>query len=97
MQEEQRRDGSSDDCILVLSDEESMQMETPATPVAPRTPGAELDPCLPNWAGPFHVEDTEDGPCQRHTCQLQSGSALQSKDYQESPHRLLLAGSQGCV
>lgn len=97
MQEEQHVDESSDDCIIVSSDEESMQMETPMTPLAPLTPGAELDPCLPNWSGPFHVEDTEDSPCQQDTCELDSGSALQSGDYQEYPHPLSLAGFPGCV
>lgn len=98
MQEEQRADGSSDDCIIVSSDEESMQMEAPITPLAPLTPGAELDPGLPNWSGPFHVEeDTEDSHCQQATCQLDSVGAVQSRDCQEYPPALSLAGFPGCV
>lgn len=76
MQEEQHADDSSEDCIIVSSDEESMQMEAP---VAPLTPGAELDLCLPNWSGPFHVEDTEDHDCQQDTYELDSDGALHSR------------------
>lgn len=93
MQEEQRADGSSDDCIIVSSDEEWMQMEAPITPLAPLTPGAELDPGLANWSGPFQVvEDTEDNHCQQDTCELDCVGALQ-----EYPPALSLARFPGCV
>lgn len=86
MQEERRDEDGSDDCIIVSSDEESMQMEAPKTPLAPLTPGAELDPCLATW---LHVEDPKDS--------LRFGSQLQSRYYQEYLHPLSSAGFPGGV
>lgn len=97
MREEQHGDESSDDCVIVSSDEESMQMETPMTPLAPLTPGAELDPSLPKWPGPFQAEATEDSHCPQDACELDCVRARQSRDYLEYPHRLSLARFPGCV
>lgn len=99
LQEEQHMSDSSEDCIIVSSDEELMQMETPMTPLAPQTPGAELDLCLQNWPGPFNEEDAEDGhctSCHEDTFELDS-VAFQSSDFQEYPHPLSLVGFPGCM
>eukprot|EP00066_Takifugu_rubripes_P024292 XP_011613558.1 PREDICTED: histone-lysine N-methyltransferase SETD1B-A-like [Takifugu rubripes] len=83
MQEEQRADDSSEDCIIVSSDDESMQIEAPMTPLAPLTPGAELDLCLENWSGPFDAEDPEDGrcnSCQHDICELDPVSIVVDSD-----------------
>lgn len=100
MQEEQREDDSSDDCIIVSSDDESMQIEAPVTPLAPLTPGAELDLRLQNWSGPFDAEDPEDGrcdSCQHDICELDSVSAFQSSDSQEYAPSQSLVGFPGCM
>ncbi|XP_056889038.1 histone-lysine N-methyltransferase SETD1B-like [Takifugu flavidus] len=86
MQEEQRADDSSEDCIIVSSDDESMLIEAPMTPLAPLTPGAELDLCLENWSGPFDAEDPEDGrcnSCQHDICELDPVSGFQNSDSPE--------------
>lgn len=100
MQGEQCADDSGEDCIIVSSDDESMQIEAPMTPVAPLTPGAELDLCLQNWSGPFDAEDPEDGrcnSCQRNICELDSVSAFQSSDSQEYAPSQSLVGFPGCM
>ena len=38
------------DCVVISSDEESMELEPPATPSAPLTPGAQLDLDLREWS-----------------------------------------------
>lgn len=100
MREEQRVDDSSDDCIIVSSDDESMQIEAPMTPLAPLTPGAELDLCLQSWAGPFDTEDPEDGRCisrQRDICGPDSVSAFHSSDSQEYAPSQSLVAFPGCM
>nr|XP_057925999.1 histone-lysine N-methyltransferase SETD1B-A-like isoform X2 [Doryrhamphus excisus] len=39
-----------DDCIVLSSDEESMELEPPVTPSAPLTPGAQLELILEDWS-----------------------------------------------
>lgn len=98
MQEEQRADDSSDDCIIVSSDDEPMQIEAPVTPLAPLTPGAELDLCLQNWSGPSDAEDPKDGhfsSCQHDICELDSVGAFQRSDSQEYAPPLSLVGFPG--
>lgn len=100
MQEEQRVDESSEECIIVSSDDESMQIETPMTPLAPLTPGAELDLYLQSWSGPFNAEDTEDShcnSCQHDISELNSVIAFQSSDSQEYPRPLSPVGFPGCM
>lgn len=99
MQEEQHADESSEVSIIVSSDEESMQMEAPMTPLAPLTPGAELDLSLPSWSGPFNVEDSEDSHCNslQDAGVLDSVGAFQTSESQEYPHPLSLGGFPGCM
>ena len=48
------------ECISISSDEESMELEPPATPSAPRTPGAKLELELQEWPDPYHWEKGEE-------------------------------------
>ncbi|XP_054466087.1 histone-lysine N-methyltransferase SETD1B-A-like [Anoplopoma fimbria] len=69
---EEDNDGS-DVCIVISSDEESMELEPPATPSAPLTPGAQLELGLQDWSDPFHKEETEENQhtsCHLDTCDL---------------------------
>lgn len=48
------------DCIVISSDEDSVELEPPATPSAPLTPGPQLDQDLQNWFHRCHSEQTEE-------------------------------------
>lgn len=48
---EDGKQGASQECITISSDEESMELELPATPSAPLTPGAQLELCAQHWSG----------------------------------------------
>lgn len=48
---EDGKQGGSEECITISSDEESMELELPATPSAPLTPGAQLELCAQHWSG----------------------------------------------
>ncbi|XP_042343720.1 histone-lysine N-methyltransferase SETD1B-A-like [Plectropomus leopardus] len=80
--EDMEEDGDrSGECIVISSDEESMELEPPVTPSAPLTPGAQLD-----WADPFHREGTEENQyasCQRDTCDLDVTMELQTSEPQD--------------
>ncbi|KAM8885096.1 histone-lysine N-methyltransferase SETD1B-A-like [Spinachia spinachia] len=68
-------------CIVISSDEESMELEPPVTPSAPFTPSARLDLGLQDWSDPDHDEETEENPersCQRGTFHLDVMMDLQT-------------------
>ncbi|KAF3851063.1 hypothetical protein F7725_012835 [Dissostichus mawsoni] len=48
------------ECIFISSDEESMELEPPATPSAPLTPGAKLELELQEWPDQYHWEKREE-------------------------------------
>ncbi|XP_045889679.1 histone-lysine N-methyltransferase SETD1B-like isoform X1 [Micropterus dolomieu] len=84
--EEDGEDDRSCECIVISSDEESMELEPPVTPSAPLTPGAQLELGLQDWSDPFHREETEDNQyscCQQDTCGLDATMELQTIEPQD--------------
>nr|XP_019960975.1 PREDICTED: histone-lysine N-methyltransferase SETD1B-like [Paralichthys olivaceus] len=57
--EEEEEHNRSYGCIVISSDEESMELEPSLDSAAPLTPGAQLDLCLQDWSDPLHTEDRE--------------------------------------
>ncbi|XP_029365719.1 histone-lysine N-methyltransferase SETD1B-like [Echeneis naucrates] len=51
-EEEDDEDTRSDKCVVISSDEESMEHEPPLIASAPLTPGAHLDLCIQDWSSP---------------------------------------------
>ncbi|KAK2837545.1 hypothetical protein Q5P01_014757 [Channa striata] len=93
--EEDTDDSKSDDCIVISSDEESMEYERPLNLSAPLTPGAQLDLALQEWSDPFHNVETEENPYtshQRDICDIEAMMELQNGEPQDvqlpSPIRL---------
>ncbi|XP_037632594.1 histone-lysine N-methyltransferase SETD1B-like isoform X2 [Sebastes umbrosus] len=79
-------DGRSDECIVISSDEESMELESPVTLSAPLTPGAQLELDLQDWSDSFHREETEENQytfCQQDTCDLDVMMELQTSEPQD--------------
>ncbi|XP_074525821.1 histone-lysine N-methyltransferase SETD1B-A-like [Halichoeres trimaculatus] len=64
-------DSEEDDCIVISSDDESMELESPISPSAPLTPGAQLDLDLQEWTTFSHMEETEEN--QHTSCQEDFG------------------------
>lgn len=84
--EEESEDDMSGECIVISSDEESMELESPVTPSAPLTPGAQLELILQDWSAPFHREETEENqytPCRQDTCDLDAMIELQTSEPQD--------------
>ncbi|XP_060895027.1 histone-lysine N-methyltransferase SETD1B-A-like [Labrus mixtus] len=86
-------DDRSGDCIIISSDEESMELEPPVTPSAPLTPGAqlELELELQDWSTPSHREETEENEFtsfQQEICDLDTMMELQTSKPQEILHPL---------
>nr|XP_020446083.1 histone-lysine N-methyltransferase SETD1B-like [Monopterus albus] len=75
--EEDSKDNRSDVCIVISSDEESVELEPPLTPSAPLTPGAQLGLGHQDWSDPFHREETEENQYQ-DTCDLDAMMELQT-------------------
>lgn len=84
--QEDTEDNRSDECIVISSDEESMEYESPLTPPAPLTPGAQLDLGMQDWSDPFHKEETKENQynsCQRAICGLDVMIDLQNSEPQD--------------
>ncbi|XP_037831782.1 histone-lysine N-methyltransferase SETD1B-A [Kryptolebias marmoratus] len=58
--EEDNEDSRSVECIVISSDEESVELELPLSPSAPLTPGAQLDFDLNDWLDGCEREQTEE-------------------------------------
>ncbi|XP_068559706.1 histone-lysine N-methyltransferase SETD1B-A-like [Cebidichthys violaceus] len=72
-------------CIVISSDEESMELEAPVTPSAPLTPGAQLELGLQDWSGPSHKEETEENQytsCLQDACDSDVMMELQTSEPQ---------------
>ncbi|XP_035513613.1 histone-lysine N-methyltransferase SETD1B-A-like [Morone saxatilis] len=83
--EEDGEDNGSGECIVISSDEESMELEPPVTPSAPLTPGAQLELDLQDWSAPFHREETEENQytsSQQDSCDLDPLMELQTSEPQ---------------
>ncbi|XP_070820831.1 histone-lysine N-methyltransferase SETD1B-A-like [Chaetodon trifascialis] len=90
--EEDGEEDTSGECIVISSDEESMELEPPVTPLAPLTPGAQLELDLQDWSAPSHMEDAEENQyasCQQDTCDMDAMMELQTSEPQD--HLLLLS------
>nr|XP_046242795.1 histone-lysine N-methyltransferase SETD1B-like isoform X2 [Scatophagus argus] len=89
MEEEEEEDDDDDgsgECVVISSDEESMELECPVTPSAPLTPGARLELGLPDWPAPFHNEEPEENQytsCQQDACDLDAIMELQTSEHQD--------------
>ncbi|XP_040010654.1 histone-lysine N-methyltransferase SETD1B-like [Xiphias gladius] len=83
--EEDDEDNRSDQCIVITSDEESVELEPPLNSSGPLTPGAQLDLCKQAWSDPFQREERENQytPCQQDTCDLGALMELQSSEPQD--------------
>ncbi|XP_030000084.1 histone-lysine N-methyltransferase SETD1B-like [Sphaeramia orbicularis] len=83
-EEDMEDDGEHDlssECIVISSDEESMELEPPVTPSAPLTPGAQLELDPPDWSVPFLREGTNENeltPCQQDSCDVDAMMELQT-------------------
>ncbi|KAM6931412.1 histone-lysine N-methyltransferase SETD1B-A-like [Xenentodon cancila] len=75
-------DERSEECIVISSDEDSLELEPPVTPSAPLTPGAQLDQDLQNWLDKCHSEKTEDNhtSCQHDPCDTIATMELQPSE-----------------
>ncbi|KAM7018090.1 histone-lysine N-methyltransferase SETD1B-A-like [Tautogolabrus adspersus] len=88
-------DDRSGDCIVISSDEESMELEPPVTPSAPLTPGAQLELELQDWSTPSHREETEEKEFtsyQQEICVLDAMMELQNSKPQDILHPLSPTG-----
>lgn len=84
MEEEEEEVEKENECIVISSDEESMELEPPVTPCAPLTPGAQLDLGLQEWTSPIDGEEEEEEENRRtpphpHTCDLEAVMELQTR------------------
>lgn len=78
MEEENR----SAECIVISSDEESVDLEPSRSPSAPLTPGAQLDLDLNNWLGVREKEQAEEKhpSCLQDTSDSDSVMEVQHRD-----------------
>lgn len=84
--EEDGEEARSLECIVISSDEESMELEPPITPSAPLTPGAQLELCLQDWSDPSQREETEENQytsCQQDACDMDTIMELESSKSQD--------------
>lgn len=96
--EEEEEEHSNGECVIVPSDEESVELEPPFTPSTPLTPGAQLELCLPDWSGLLNVDETEENhytSCPQETCDLDLMMELQNSEPQDPLQHLSPAALPG--
>lgn len=81
--EEDAEDSRSVECVVLSSDEEYMELEPPATPSGPLTPGAQLELGLQDWSDPFDREDCQYKPCQHEPFNMDAMMELQTSEPQD--------------
>lgn len=94
MEDERQGDDISGECIVVSSDEESMELEPPVTPSAPLTPGAQLELCMHHWSGQ-ETEVNQYSSCRQDTCELDNIMELHIDKSQETLMLLSPVGLPG--
>uniref|UniRef100_UPI003AACB00A histone-lysine N-methyltransferase SETD1B-A-like n=1 Tax=Centroberyx gerrardi TaxID=166262 RepID=UPI003AACB00A len=90
-EEEDTEDGKearSVECVVISSDEESMEIESPVTPSAPLTPGAqlELELGLQDWSEGAHSEEPEEDwytSCQHDPRDLDAMMEFRTSEHQD--------------
>lgn len=81
--EDERQGDDSVECIVVSSDEESMELEPPVTPSAPLTPGAQLELCMHHCSGQ-ETEVNQNSSCRQDTSELDNIMKLHIDKPQET-------------
>lgn len=79
---EDTEDIRSDECIVISSDEDSMEYDSPLTPSAPLTPGAQLHLVLQEWS----EEETKQNQyrqLQQDNCDLDAIMDVQNIEHQD--------------
>ncbi|XP_028269644.1 histone-lysine N-methyltransferase SETD1B-A-like [Parambassis ranga] len=98
-EDEDIEDNRSEKCIVISSDEETMELEPPLTPSAPLTPGAQLDLDLQNWTDLFERKEKEgnsDTSCDPESYNLDVMMELQTGEphYLHPPSPIGLAAAE---
>lgn len=81
--EDERQRDDSGECIVVSSDEESMELEPPVTPLAPLTPGTQLELCMHHCSGQ-ETDVNQKSSCRQDTCELDNIMELHIDKPQET-------------
>ncbi|XP_071374935.1 histone-lysine N-methyltransferase SETD1B-like, partial [Centroberyx affinis] len=86
--EEDGKEARSVECVVISSDEESMELEPPVTPSAPLTPGAqlELELDLQDWSEGAHGEEPEEDrytSCQHDPRDLDAMMEFRTSEHQD--------------
>lgn len=89
---EDGKQGGSQECITISSDEESMELELPSTPSAPLTPGAQLELCAQHWSEQ-EAEVNQHSADPLETCELDK--IIKLHDVDKSQETLLLLSPLG--
>lgn len=92
--EEDSDDARSEECIVISSDEDSVELEPPLTPSAPLTPGAQLDLDQQGWSELFPRQETEEDrytSCYEDNCDFDAMMELHTSE----PQDLLLPSPLG--
>lgn len=99
--DEDTGDNKIEECIVISSDEDSMEYEPTLTPSAPLTPGAQLDLDLQDWCDSLCTEETAENQytsCQLDICDVDAIMELQTSEPQDlhAPSPIGLPGCTAC-
>lgn len=100
--EEDSEDTGSEECIVISSDDDSVELEPPPTPSAPLTPGAQLELNQQGWSELFQRQEMEENhhtSCQEDTYYFDALMELNASEPQDlqPPSPLGLSGCASCV